>query len=680
MNVENKTLISLLSNEVQWLIPIYQREYSWTVKPNCKTFLTDILNKENTQFHHQTGSIIYQKLPSHIGDCDKMYLIDGQQRLTTLSLIYKAMSKIADDNKIIYNGRNLSDRILDYQIYIRDSKDFKLKLTKKDAKNYKAIIEDDTSSIIKNSNMYINYKYFLDRLKNEDITKIFNESLERLFVTHSLIEEGDDPQQIFDSSNTTGLDLKVHESIRNFLFIGLDEETQERFYEDYWEKIKDMKNLDIFIKYYLQLNTGNKISKYIYNEYVDFAKNKDKEFLFKDLFDFCNFYNKIYNNKSSDKKLIPLFKIISDFDIGYYKTLLLYLYKQYHENYLYLEDFIEILKLIIQHKMRRVFYDKSSSRDLMPLTYMYFSDLKQIKETNQELLSKDFLNVLTYRLITLKGNLELPTDKNLLHGMLEKDVYLSKHKKVILEIIENYKSKEKSDTENCTIEHILPQKSTSEWKRDLGENHDNTYNKLHKIGNLTLTGFNSELGNKSFYNKKHDEQSGFQQSNLAMNNYFKNIDKWNEEEINNRTIHLYNDLINKFPFPELEENTMIKYKNLLSKYKISDLTNYEYHKENYNKLVSKMDDENIFHNETINKKHINFDDRFNLDFNQKDIKITFKNISNKIFDDEYFTELWSKTKNDTIKLIDTSFEDVFNIIKYLYKYDNEDEFIENYDY
>ena len=463
MNAYIKSLINLLDGKIQFRIPIYQRNYSWTTE-NCKILIDDILNKND---RHHTGAIVFKPEYGETNTIRTNILIDGQQRLTTISLIFNAIIKYVIEHNIEdIDIEDIKDTYLVNRHSKSSDKKNKIYLNKDDRKNYDAILSGGDVNI--KSNLYKNFNFIYNLINDENINTLYKNA-NKLEIIEAQLDADDDAQQIFESLNSTGLDLESNEKIRNFLFMTLNYDDQLYLYDEYWNIMEKNENFDNFIRVYISLNILSLPSKKtIYSKFKEIALKKiengqNRSLILKDMFKFSKWYNNIYkqDNESDDNELKILLKNISRLKVGYFEPMMLFLYSEYVKNNIILDDFKILLNVVESFLVRR-FFVLSESRDMSPTLFNIIEKIKNSQEENDHFSSEDFKNSFISRFLLLKKHLRFPNDKDFITSISKKELYSSsiQRTKYILEKIENHNKKEIINCENYTIEHIISQNET----------------------------------------------------------------------------------------------------------------------------------------------------------------------------------------------------------------------------
>ena len=551
-----KLVAFLEGSQKRFIIPVYQRNYDWK-KENCKQLFDDLvaLIREKKQCHF-FGSIV-----SYCHNKD-VIIIDGQQRITTVSLILIAMINALECGAMTADDEQLKEKLKETYIIDRFSKKerkVRLKPFRDDCEAFDNLIFKSPDEYIESSNVTINYRYFYDRivtLKELNLDEL-NTAIENLEVIDILIEpeHGDDPQLIFESLNSTGLDLTEADKIRNYVLMGQDEETQEDFYNKYWNRIEKNCNISIdgFVRDYLTVKTGViPTIKKIYASFKTFAKKDSIEPVLAEMTKYSAFYHQIKDNELGDKNLNEIASRLNLLDVTVAYPFIIAFLDYAAETMMGIEEKTKIFSIIEIFVFRRQMCDLPSNALNKIFATLHTQILKQKKEEDS------YSSVLTYILESRTMSSSFPRDEEFIQTFATRNIY-AMHKKnryYIFERLENSSSKEKNDViENLegkvlTIEHIMPQTLNSEWRTALGPEHERIQEEwLHTIANLTLTGYNPNYSNKSFKEKK-EMDNGFAHSGLRLNHYIAKFDKWTEQELKERREMLNKLALEIWPFPE----------------------------------------------------------------------------------------------------------------------------------
>lgn len=557
----------------QFVIPIYQRLYSWK-KEQCEQLWDDIIKigGNDKMNGHFIGSILYARVDDT--HSSPLLIIDGQQRLTTITLLFIALRDRSSDEA---KRKKMESYLINSD---KDGdKKFRLILSESDRDTLLSLIDKDRRKPSEPSLKIVeNFKLF-EKWINENTDKLETifKGLEKLMIVWiALKKEKDDPQLIFESMNSKGIELTQTDLIRNYIVMETEVEKQEGFYNQYWrameEGFKQNETLfDRFVRHYLTIKIG-KIpnEKRVYEAFKDYRQKEGIgiEDLLKDLKKYCGYFCQIAFKKEADKDLNKALSFLVDLEMDVIYPLLLELYSDYSDGVLSKADFIPIIYLIESYICRRAVCGLGTNG----LNKIFASFTKKInKDQYLESIKAHFLS-----LETTKG--KFPKDSDFKDSLITKELYDPKKTKKIksfLERLEKFNTKEPVNTQECTIEHIMPQTLTEEWKRDLGGNFQAIHDKyLNTIGNLTLTGYNKEYSNNSFQEKR-DMEKGFKQSSLKLNQSLKNLESFGEKEIEKRANDLADWALKIWTYPKLDAETLEKYKSKKEK-KAYDLSSYKF--------------------------------------------------------------------------------------------------------
>ncbi len=557
----------------QFVIPIYQRLYSWK-KEQCEQLWDDIIKigGNDKMNGHFIGSILYARVDAT--HSSPLLIIDGQQRLTTITLLFIALRNHSSDE---VKRKEMESYLINSD---KDGdKKFRLILSESDKDTLLFLIDKDKRKPSEPSLKIVeNFKLFEEWIrKNTDKLETIFKGLEKLMMVEISLERGkDNPQLIFESMNSTGKDLTQTDLIRNYILMGLEPEKQKIFYKKYWRAMEeDFKQNETlfnqFVRHYLTIKTGKiPIEKRVYEAFKDYQQKEGIEIedLLKDLQKYCGYFCQIAFKKEADKDLNKALGFLVDLEMDVIYPLLLELYSDYIDGVLSKQDFIPIIYLTESYLCRRAVYRPGSGG----LNKVFASFTKKInKDQYLESIKVHFLSL-------EKTTGKFPKDSEFKDSLITIDFYHFKKIKYFLERLEKLDTEEPVDTQKCNIEHIMPQTLTPEWQRDLGENFEAIHEKyLHTIGNLTLTGYNNKYSNKSFQEKRGME-NGFKQSPLRLNQSLKDLESFGEKEIEKRASDLADWALKIWTYPNLEAETLEedKPKKEKKEKKAYDLSSYKF--------------------------------------------------------------------------------------------------------
>ncbi len=548
----------------QLVIPIYQRVYSWE-KEQCKELWDDIIKigGNDKMDGHFIGSILYVLNGFKHSD-NALLIIDGQQRLTTITLLLTALRDHWSDKR-----KEIEDHYL-----INNDKDgdkkFRLILSDSDKDTLLSLIDKDRRKPSKPSSKIVeNFKLFGEWIsKNTGKLETIFKGLDKLMIVKIALKEGKyNPQLIFENMNSKGMELIQTDLIRNYIIMETEIEKQEGFYNKYWrameEEFKQNEKLfNQFVRHYLTIKTREvpNINK-VYVALKDYRQKEGIgiEDLLKDLQKYCGYFCQIVFKKEDDKDLNKALGFLVDLEMDVIYPLLLELYSDYSDGVLSKDDFIPSIALIESYICRRAVCGLGTNS----LNKVFPSFTKHIQKD-------EYFKSLKAHFGSLTEKQRFPNNDEFKDCFITIDFYKFKKNKYFFERLENFNRKERVYTHEYTTEHIMPQKLTEELKKDLGQDHERIHTQyLHTIGNLTLTGYNSEYSNKSF------QEKSFKDSLLRLNQGLRNLESFGEEEIKKRANDLADLALKIWTYPKLDAETLEKYKPKKEK-KVYDLNSYNF--------------------------------------------------------------------------------------------------------
>lgn len=541
----------------RFIIPVYQRNYDWKIE-NCKQLYDDLIQviKNNSKTHF-FGSIVSVYEPS--GRNTEFLIIDGQQRLTTMSLLFLALYNLLEEKIIISEDESLKDQI--YEDFLVDKyqpqeKRMKLKPIKNDQKAFSKLF-NSKDDYIKDSNLTINYSYFYERIQKQEITidELFD-AICRLEIINITLNNEDNPQLIFESLNSTGLDLSEGDKIRNYILMGLPKQKQDEYYEKYWNCIEKCTKYDVssFIRDYLsvkQLVIPLQKKVYInFKKYVEDSSLKIIEIL-EDLLSYAKRYNILLCGKTSSKELNSCINRLNRLETTVTRPFFLEVLRLYDENQINLNEVTEAFSITESYLFRRTICDLPTNA-LNKIFLLLNREIMRYDGTDSNYIEK-----LKFALLSKKDRARFPNDDDFSLMFTEKPIYQmnSKNKIYILERLENFGTLEDKDIYRhydegeYSIEHIMPQHLTPAWIKELGDSYEEIHDTwLHRIANLTLTAYNSKYSNSTFVEKK-TMKNGFEDSGIRLNTYVSKKDKWTLAELRDRNDYLLKRALDIWAFP-----------------------------------------------------------------------------------------------------------------------------------
>ncbi|MGL2577778.1 GmrSD restriction endonuclease domain-containing protein [Helicobacter pylori] len=620
MDAKATTLLNFFEENQnnQFVIPIYQRLYSWK-KEQCEQLWDDIIKTGgNDQIKgHFIGSILYVR--DDDTHSSPLLIIDGQQRLTTITLLFIALrDHLNDEDEFLEKFSR--EKIESYLINSDKDGDkkFRLILSESDKDTLLSLIDENKRKPSELSlKIMENFKLFEEWIrKNTDKLETIFKGLEKLMIVWiALKKEKDDPQLIFESMNSKGIELTQTDLIRNYIVMETEVEKQESFYNQYWrameEEFKQSKKqskredpFNKFVRHYLTIKIG-KIpnEKRVYEAFKDYRQKEGIgiEDLLKDLQKYCGYFCRIVFKKEADKDLNKALSFLVDLEMDVIYPLLLELYSDYSDGVLSKQDFIPIIALIESYICRRAVCGLGTNS----LNKVFPSFTKHIQKDEYFKSLKAHFGYLTEKQ-------RFPNNDEFKEHFITIDFYNFQKREYFLERLENFERKERVYAHEYTTEHIMPQTLEEEWERDLGENFQAIHDKyLHTIGNLTLTGYNQEYSNKSFQEKR-DMEKGFKQSPLRLNQSLKDLESFGEKEIEKRANDLADFALKIWTYPNLDAETLEKYKQKGKREKKAyDLSSYKFG----------SNSKELF--DILSKEIKAFDERITEKFNQEYISYMF---------------------------------------------------------
>lgn len=565
MNANQLQIISFLQTpKIQFLIPVYQRNYDWTLS-ECRQLLNDIILEETTKKGtHFIGSLVYiHEGNVLIGDVQKLVIIDGQQRLTTINILLVALYRFAKERENQEVSEMIFNQFLSNQYVKNERHKLKLKQTDPNSRAFHAILNGNEKSYDGFSNVIENYYYFTRSINEGNFDTILN-GLERLIFVGISLERGkDDPQRIFESLNSTGLDLSQSDLIRNYILMDLEPEEQERVFETIWNPIEENARDNVkksslvsdYIRDYLTLKNKKIPNKSrVYEEFKQLYSNKREDAFYQELENIKSLsfqYKKLVNPGTvSNKKVRKELEHINKLEINVAYPFLLQVFEDEENGVITSEMVVNILQLIQSYVWRRFIMGLPTNALNKVFMTLY-----------AELDPEEYYDSLARALARKKGSAKFPSNEEIKIALKDKDVYniQSKNRNYFFELLENFQNPEYVDTSNeaITIEHIFPRNPHERWNDTLSpeDYFDFKEKYLNTIGNLTLSGNNGALGNKPFLEKQsmnmEERQQGYVYSRLWLNSYLKEIADWNLDTYKERLGIIYDRFLKIWKFPEV---------------------------------------------------------------------------------------------------------------------------------
>lgn len=573
MKANEANLLVFLKKSPQFVIPIYQRTYSWTEK-ECAQLWNDILRtgKNDALSAHFVGSIVYiEKSLSQVSSQSPLLVIDGQQRLTTVTLLVAALAKalelLPEDKREPVDG--FSPRKLRNYYMVNPEEEnerhYKLILSQTDKASLMAIVsgrEQPKEHSLKIAENFALFEGLLAERKG-DLAPICNGLAKLLVVDVALSRDQDNPQLIFESMNSTGRELSQADLIRNFILMGLEPQLQTRLYEQFWRPMEiDFgqeaygTHFDSFMRHYLTMQTGEIPNvREVYDAFKAHARSPDAakagvEALVKDIRNFAKYFCAMALGTEDDPELKAAFHDLGELKVDVAYPFLLELYRDYADGVLSQSDFVAAVRFVEAYVFRRAIC--SIPTNSMNKTFATFTKSLK-KERYLESIEAHFLQLPSYR--------RFPSDADFERYLQTRDLYKFRSRIYWLRKLENHERKERVPVDEYTIEHIMPQNENLSlaWRTALGPEWKRVQQTwLHTLGNLTLTGYNSEYSDRPFAEKR-DMKGGFKESPLKLNSGLGQLGKWDEDEIKARAGKLAETAVKVWAGPMLAEKVLATY-------------------------------------------------------------------------------------------------------------------------
>ena len=564
MDATKGNIFAVLNGNKQFLIPVYQRHYSWE-REQCKRLWDDIVEmQKKNKICHFIGSIVNiaeYVMPTGV---QKFMIIDGQQRITTLTLLLIALRDYALDHPedATINYRRIDNMLLKNEYEVGDEQ-YKVLLTESDHAPLMHLIERTPPQSAGASRILTNYQFFSDRIASLELkpAEIY-EAIGKLQIVNITLDRTiDDAQAIFESLNSTGKALSESDLIRNYVLMDLEVDEQNYVYTHQWRPMEllfeyEKRDLvmDKFFRDYLTMKLTRipKIDN-VYEEFKIYHLNDEfnsvRE-LCQDLLSYAKYYTDILFKRSSNKTIKKLYTDINDLRMEVAYPFFLKIHNDCAEGIITEDDLIEIMKICISYVFRRSICNIPTN-----------SLNKTFATLKNEIHLDDYVNSIKAFFILKDDYKEFSDDDRFSTSFVSRDIYNMRSRNFILRHLENFGSKTEIPIENYTIEHIMPQNSNlkEEWKAMLGSNwREVQKNYLHTIGNLTLTAYNSEMSDSPFM-VKMEMEGGFKESALRLNAYLVKLTEWNETRIKERAALLSDKAKQIWSYPVLTPEELAPY-------------------------------------------------------------------------------------------------------------------------
>lgn len=568
MKATEAKLLNFLQKSPQFIIPIYQRTYSWTGK-QCRQLWDDILRAGSSDAIavHFIGSIVYiEQGLSQVSHQAPLLVIDGQQRLTTVVLLLEALARAIGDGEPVdgFSARKLRHYYLSNPLESGD-RSFKLLLSQTDNASLKALIKNTEQPKDPSLRVTQNFDLFTELLdaQKANLIPVCRGLAKLVVVDIALSREQDNPQLIFESMNSTGKELSQADLIRNFILMGIDPGLQTRLYEEYWRPMElDFgqeaygTQFDSFMRHYLTVRTGDiPREREVYEAFKDYFRttpvhDAGLETLVREIRAFARYFCALALGREQDKSLGMAFHDLRELKVDVAYPFLLELYHDYATGMLNAADFASAVRLVESYVFRRAIC--AIPTNSMNKTFATFGKALK-KDRYLESIQALFLMLPSYR--------RFPGDEEFQRDLHTRDLYNFRSRSYWLRRLENHGRKERVPVDQYTIEHILPQNPDLPvaWKEALGPQWQRIQQQwLHTLGNLTLTGYNAEYSDRPFAEKR-DMAGGFRQSPLKLNAGLSQVVTWNEAAIRERAGRLADQALTVWTSPKLDAASLAAY-------------------------------------------------------------------------------------------------------------------------
>lgn len=573
MKGDAKSFLDFLESSEKFNIPVYQRNYDWK-EANCLQLFQDIVDLHRSgRKNHFIGSVVtrQESLSSKV-----LHIIDGQQRVTTISLLLAALYNAAKDGFLKYESEGLLGRIYNRDLrdeYSKNERKVKLKPIKNDMNAFDNIIISSPDNYIYESNVTTNYTLFYEWIKQQpDLTlDDYYNAIEKLYIIDIRLDESDDPQLIFESLNSTGLDLQESDKIRNFLLMSLPQEAQDRCYNEYWNKIEIYTDYlpTMFVRDYLTIKL-KKIGKIenLHRDFKQYFKTLEisREDILKDMLKFARLYEMVNKQKFDSQKVNRKVKQLCTIGISVAMPFFLSFVNYAQESGMSENDVYEVFDIVENYWARRIICNLPTNA-LNKVFCTLHSDIIKLQTKSNGLFGQQgarYAEVLKYILLRKQGGSQFPTDAMVKEGLCTRQIYHipTEYRYFLFERLENGINLDGivdvvGSMKNgvLTIEHIMPQSLSLEWMQALGPEAERIHQQyLHTFANLTLSACNINYGNHPFLEKLNGYEAkggvkvnGLNESPLRLNAFVKTCTRWTETELIERQARIIKEFFVIWP-------------------------------------------------------------------------------------------------------------------------------------
>lgn len=584
MKATEANLLKFLRKSPQFVIPIYQRNYSWT-ETQCRQLWADLIRagRDDKVNAHFIGSIVYvERGLSTVTTEEALLVIDGQQRLTTSTLLIAALAQHCEDNKVAELLDAFSFKKLRNYYLLNPDEDgerhFKLILSETDKDTLLALLQRKPMPAQTSTRITENYALFQSLIAehHHELEAVCQGLAKLVIVDVALDRSQDNPQLIFESMNSTGLELSQADLIRNYILMGLEPKLQTELYKTYWRPMEQafgqdayVVHFDGFMRHYLTTKTGEIPNmREVYKAFKLFAQtqpdtaNRVRD-LVEDLYAYAHYYCAMALSAETDPQLKQAFQDLRELKVDVAYPFLLDVYHDYKQARLSRDEVLHIVRLVESYVFRRA------------ICFIPTNSLNKTFAGLSRSLKKDrYLESVQAALLLLPSYRRFPRDDEFQREIKVRDLYNFRSRSYWLRRLENHGRKERVVVEDYTIEHILPQNEdlSTEWQQELGPDWQRIQEEwLHTLGNLTLTGYNSEYSDRPFAYKrdqvtdKDGNPIGFASSPLKLNQGLGKVEKWDEAAIKTRAERLAAEAAKVWQLPALDSSVLDAYRNSADK-------------------------------------------------------------------------------------------------------------------
>ena len=540
MQTELTTLTDLLRANMQFQIPIYQRTYDWT-RQNVRQLYDDIIRagSPEQEHYHFIGAITCVVLPKRIHENVTPYqLIDGQQRITSLLLLLRALRDVHGE-KTRFSDAMINDFLFNPHEE-KGGKYYKMVLLDDDDRTFREIMEDGSTTA--SGNMAANFRHFAEWLGKEDLERVWY-GIKSLSAVVIKLETKDDAQAIFESMNSTGLNLTETDMIQNYMLMAGEPSWQKSVYESYWRPMerrlseRDSREFDEFLRSYLMMRRKTFIPKRkVYAEFKKYMAGRDRDEEIRNIYRYSEYYAEILGATKQSHALKREIRNIRYQDTTVANPLLLKILADFDGRTVNAEDAKAVLRLLDSYLLRSYVCGTVKGGN------------KVIPKLISDMDTARYVESFEKALMEMPTTAKYPRDATFRDYLGRFPLYTSRAVcKYVLVRLEEKRGKGPLDFNRLEIEHIMPQSLTKEWKEDLGERWTETHDRyLHTIGNLTLTESNRDLSNYRFSEKRALYGDGL----LLMEKDLAKREKWNEDAIRERMTQLVETAVDLWPYPK----------------------------------------------------------------------------------------------------------------------------------